>query len=87
MATIRPCLRRPATTSFLRSGSTSASTSSMPSLFATASAVVRLSPVSMTMRTPSSRSVFKASAVVALIGSATAMSPARAPSTATNITV
>ena len=62
-------------------------TSSMPSLRATASAVVRLSPVSMTMRMPSACSAAIASGVVALIGSATPSRPASRPSTATNITV
>ena len=38
----------------------------MPSLRATACAVVRLSPVSITTRTPSSPSAFRAAAVVAL---------------------
>ena len=50
-------------------------------------AVVRLSPVSMTMRRPSRRSAASASGVVALIGSATPSRPAARPSTATNITV
>jgi hypothetical protein len=40
------------TASAFWSGSTPAMTSSMPSLRATASAVVRLSPVSITMRSP-----------------------------------
>ena len=59
----------------------------MPTFCATASAVVRLSPVSMTMRSPSARSASRAPAVVGLIGSATPISPAGRPSTATNITV
>ena len=59
----------------------------MPSLAATACAVVRLSPVSMTMRMPSARRLASAAGVVALIGSATAMIPAGRPSTATNIAV
>ena len=53
IATTRPSARRRLTTSLFRSGRTSASTSSMPSRRATALAVVRLSPVSMTMRRPS----------------------------------
>ena len=54
----------------------------MPSWPATASAVARLSPVSMTMRIPSARSARAAPpAVVALIGSAIASTPARPPST------
>ena len=48
---------------------------------------VRLSPVSITTRSPSACSALIASAVVALIGSATPTSPAATPSTATNITV
>ena len=66
---------------------TSASMSVMPSLLATACAVVRLSPVSITMRTPSARRLASAAGVVALIGSATAMIPAGWPLTATNIAV
>ena len=50
MATTRPSRRSFSTTALLLSGSTSASTSSMPSWRATACAVVRLSPVSMTTR-------------------------------------
>ena len=59
MATRRPSPRSRCTTSLLRSGSTPASISSMPSCDATARAVVRLSPVSITMRRPSSRSACK----------------------------
>ena len=59
----------------------------MPSLLATACAVVRLSPVSITMRTPSARRLASAAGVVALIGSATAMIPAGWPLTATNMAV
>ena len=87
MATTRPCPRRRCTTAPFCSGRTSASTSVMPSLAATACAVVRLSPVSMTMRMPSARRLASAAGVVALIGSATAMIPAGRPSTATNIAV
>ena len=46
-------------------------------------AVVRLSPVSMTIRIPSARNAASAPGVVALIGSATATMPAGLPSTAT----
>ena len=53
MATTRPSRRSFSTTALFCSGSTSASTSAMPSRRATASAVVRLSPVSITTRTPS----------------------------------
>ena len=59
----------------------------MSSCRATASAVVRLSPVSMTMRNPSARSFFSAAAVVALIGSAMPIMPATCPSTARKIAV
>ena len=59
----------------------------MPSLRATACAVVRLSPVSITMRMPSALSACSAAAVVALIGSAIAITPAALPSTATKIAV
>ena len=52
MATTRPSRRNRSTTALFCSGSTSASTSAMPSRRATAMAVVRLSPVSMTMRMP-----------------------------------
>ena len=62
-------------------------TSSMPSVRATASAVVRLSPVSMTIADASARRRASAAAVVALIGSATATTPAGLPSTATNSAV
>ena len=55
-------LRSRSTTALLCSGSTSASTSSMPSWRATASAVVRLSPVSITTRMPCGRSASSASA-------------------------
>ena len=54
----------------------------MPSRRATACAVVRLSPVSMTTRMPSAASAASASGVVALTGSAMAMTPAALPSTA-----
>ena len=59
----------------------------MPSLRATALAVVRLSPVSMTTRMPSAASAFSASGVDALTGSAMANSPASLPSTAMKIAV
>ncbi len=59
----------------------------MPSARATASAVVRLSPVSMTTRMPSAMSALSASGVVALTGSAMATRPASFPSIATKIAV
>ena len=74
-------------TSFFSSGNTSAITSSMPSFLATASAVARLSPVSMMIRRPSACSRRMASGVEARIGSATPSSPASLPSTAISMTV
>jgi hypothetical protein len=50
------------------------------SSFATVSAVRRLSPVAMTSLMPSRCRSAMASRVVSLIGSATAISPARRPS-------
>ena len=87
IATACPSLRKRRTIAFFCSGKTSASTSAMPSLAATACAVARLSPVNMTMRTPSARRLASAAAVVDLMGSATAMMPAGSLSMATNITV
>ena len=66
---------QPATTAPSRSGSTSASTPSMPRRRATASAVVRLSPVSMTIRGPRRAAPRAPAGVVSLIGSATPISP------------
>ena len=48
---------------------------------------MRLSPVSMTISTPSARSNPRASAVESLTGSATQSNPAAAPSSARNMTV
>ena len=59
----------------------------MPSRPATTLAVVRLSPVTITIRNPSPWSARIASAVDVLMGSATPMAPASLPSTARNITV
>ena len=53
MATDMPCARRRRTISTFCSGRTSDSTSSMPSLPATSSALGRVSPVSIVSRTPS----------------------------------
>ena len=75
------------TTSLFCSGSTSARTSSIPSAPGHGLAVVRLSPVSMTTRIPSSRSPRSASGVEALTGSATAIRPAGRPSTTRNTAV
>src|SRR5664279_2798174 len=59
----------------------------MPRRLATASAVVRLSPVSITTRMPKADSALSASGVVALTGSAMAMTPASLPFTARKIAV
>ena len=60
----------------------------MPRRLATASAVVRLSPVSMTTRDAvGGAAPASAAGVVALTGSAMAMTPASLPSTARNIAV
>ena len=53
MATMRPSLLKLLDVRLFWSGKTSATTSSIPSCRATASAVVRLSPVSITIRNPS----------------------------------
>ena len=87
MATIRPCSRNSRTRSFLRCGSTPASTSSMPNLLATALAVRSLSPVSMMTLIPSSCRCLIASGVDSLIGSETARIPAAFPLIPTKITV
>ena len=87
IATCRPVARSAFTLATFPSGSTSASTASRPRVLATASAVRRLSPVSITMFSPSSCNSRIASGVVSLIGSATATTPAGLPSTATNIAV
>ena len=82
MATTFPWARSSRTMRCLSSGSTSPWNSSMPSLRATASAVVRLSPVSMTMWMPLARRLSSAAGVLCLTGSATAMTPPGLPSTA-----
>ena len=87
MATIRPSARSRSTTAALSCGRTSAWTSSMPSRRATASAVVRLSPVIITRRRPAAFRSRMAPAVVALTGSAMPRTPAAAPSTATKMAV
>ncbi len=74
-------------TALFWSGSTSASISLMPRRRAMACAVVRLSPVSMTMRMPSARRASSAAGVDALTGSAMAMTAAALPSTPTKIAV
>ena len=84
MATRRPCSWYFRTTSSFRSGDTCASTASIPTWRATASAVSRRSPVRSTTCSPRSRSARMAAALVARTGSAMASMPARAPSTATN---
>ena len=87
IATCLPPARSIFTWATFPAGSISASTVSSPSCLATAAAVRRLSPVSMTSFRPSAWRSLMASAVVALIGSATARIPAILPSMATNITV
>ena len=71
----------------LPSGSTPATTRSMPASRATASAVARASPVSITTSSPMRRSRAIASREVGRIGSATARTAASAPSTATKTAV
>ena len=66
----------------LPSGSTSDTTSSMPSRFAMASAVRRLSPVIMATLSPMACSAAMVAGVVGFTGSATAMMAARRPSMA-----
>src|SRR3954463_6337712 len=87
MATTRPRWRSLTTTAPFWSGHTSASTSSMPSRRATACAVVRVSPVSMTTRTPSCPSSLSAADVVGLTGSAIAITAASLRSTARKMAV
>ena len=87
MATLRPSFCRSRTTSNFFSGKTSASNSSMPRLLATASAVARLSPVSMTRRIPSVLRLRTACTAKGLTGSAMPISPAAWPSIATKTTV
>ena len=88
IATTRPSACSRATTAAFCSGSTSATTSSMPELAATASAVVRAVAGQHHDAQALARAAPRAPrACVALIGSATPSRPATAPSTATNITV
>src|SRR5437879_648197 len=82
IATTRPSLRRRCTVLAFSSGRTSATTSVMPSCWATASAVRRLSPVSITSRRPSAFSAATARALVSLTGSSIEIVPASLPSTA-----
>src|SRR5580700_350713 len=65
MATILPARRNASTAALFPSGKTSASTSAMPSCLAIASAVPRLSPVSMTMAMPWA---FNASSAARVVG-------------------
>ena len=75
MATFLPSAWRAATFRSLSWGRTSASTEVTPSSLPMASAVRRLSPVSMTTSSPSSRNAATASLLVGLGVSATAMTP------------
>ncbi len=87
MATTRPAACRRFTCSAFSAGSTSATISVIPSARPTASAVARVSPVSMTIRTPSARRRASASAADALTGSAMPISPSTWPARATWTTV
>ena len=87
IATTRPSRCKRSTSCSLSAGLTSPWTSSMPSRWPTARAVVNPSPVAMMMRRPDLRSDANASAVVALIGSDTASKPASCPSTARCMTL
>ena len=80
IATTRPSLWSRRTTLALSAGSTSAITSSIPTLAATASAVWRLSPVRSTGRSPSSWSRRIASGELGLIVSATTRIALTSPS-------
>ena len=77
--TTPPAVFSRSTTAALSRGGAWASTSSMPSFAATASAVARLSPVSMTIRIPAAISACTAPGALALIGSAMAIIAARTP--------
>ena len=71
----------------LSPGLTSPCTSSIPRRLPIALAVVRPSPVAITMRRPAAFNVANASGVLALTGSDTASRPASLPSTARYITL
>ena len=79
IATLCPACCSSRTLSSFWSGSTPATTSSTPTLRATASAVRRWSPVSSRVRTPMARRRSTAAALVGLTGSATAISPSTLP--------
>ena len=87
IATTAPLRCRSSIKSSFSSGRRPARTSSMPSCAATALAVVALSPVAMTILSPSAWSRAIASALPVLIGSATATKPASLPSAPSIITV
>ena len=89
IATTRPCDSRRRTRSRLSVGQHFRVdiARGMPSAFATASAVARLSPVIMMTWMPSCRSAASASRVVVLIGSAIANSPAACRRSPTNTIV
>ena len=82
IATERPSAWSSSTTAILPSGRTSAKTSVIPSLPATASAAEALSPVSSTARRPRRWSSEIAEAAPSLTSSATNVSPRKSPSTA-----
>ena len=83
MATTAPSFWSRWISATLPSGRTSATTRSIPASRATASAVRRLSPVRRTTSRPIFFSRAIASCASGLIGSATARTPAKAPSMAT----
>ena len=79
MATLCPCSCRRRMTASFSVGSTSAMASPMSSCLRMASAVLRLSPVSMTTFSPISRKRRMAARLVSRTVSATAMTPRRTP--------
>ena len=87
MATTSPACISSRTTRDLSSGKTSLTTSSMPSVAATACAGPAASPVSMIGRRPSSRSMPMACALSGRTMSFTSMRPASCPSTVTRTVV
>ena len=87
MATTFPSFFNFCTISCFWSGSTSASTFSIPNLWATALAVFSLSPVSITIFKPAFFNSVNADNVVSFIGSATPTIPPALESTVTYMTV
>ena len=87
IATMRPSFCNLLTSSSLSAGLTSPCTSSIPRRAATERAVVRPSPVAITIRSPASFRVASASGVLFLMGSDTASRPANSPLMARCITL